>query len=523
MKPFMSLSVLLCFLVIFTSVANGALTNRTFDDFDDAITYLPENNWQRSNNFTCLDCLQPEPQFASAKTFHYGFHPNTGPDADDLPPGTGNLVDPDAGVNDDQDGKNDGDESTQPTPADKDHGKQKGKPRGAKGKRWLSKLLPRADSDDHDIKVSATIDFIGSAIYVFCILPTNVNNASALSTTNLTFILDGKLFPPGFQQKPHVISTSPTAFNYSMPPVFSVDNLDMTNHSLSVMPMIGSMVFLDKIIITEVSGDGTAGGATPNSTSSGIVDTETQGGHKKNVATFGIAIGTTMGVLAVVSFTVFLSICYRRRRSALPHKMREAREASLRPQSPEMRGLAQPFIPRYFPGSSPYRPPSIGTASSIGSRRNSSEGPSHGLNYPLAAAIPPYSAPSATPTSPPTISRVIAARPPVSRLPDDDDVIPPSYNEAQSMPLVTVPLYTLIAQPQPSVVSLSLAESSSPPLTVMSTDRSSITITPTSTSPLIRNPSAGSQTSRPSRRGGSPAVTEEHSPPLILLTEPPSI
>lgn len=120
-----------------------------------------------------------------------------------------------------------------------------------------------------------TQSLAGSAIYVFCILPTNVNNASALSTTNLTFILDGKLFPPGFQQKPHVISTSPNAFNYSMPPVFSVDNLDMTNHSLSVMPMLGSMVFLDKIIITEVS-DGTASGVTPTSTSSGNVDTETQ-------------------------------------------------------------------------------------------------------------------------------------------------------------------------------------------------------------------------------------------------------
>lgn len=74
------------------------------------------------------------------------------------------------------------------------------------------------------------------------------------------------------------------------------------------------------------------------------------------MASFAGAIGGTVGVLALISLWVCVSIIRRRRRTA----MRE-REAN----GPPMIG-PQPFVPRYFPGTvpPPYSPPSRASTSS---------------------------------------------------------------------------------------------------------------------------------------------------------------
>lgn len=179
---------------------------------------------------------------------------------------------------------------------------------------------------------------------------------------------------------------------------------------------------------------------------------------KKDVETFAIAIGSTTGVLAILSFIVATSIYIRRRRSAKREKIREAQEESLRP---EMRG-PQPFVPRYFPGttvtsqSQSSNPSTSLVVDSSVSRRSSrsSLGPSHGLNYPLAPEIPAYSsvAPSIAEIRPP-LPISIALRAPVARLPDDEDVVPPSYQEVGQTALLSSPVFG--QQPVPSFTEMS--------------------------------------------------------------------
>ena len=220
-----------------------------------------------------------------------------------------------------------------------------------------------------------------------------------------------------------------------------------------------------------------------------------------------------MGILAIIAFSVFVSIYYRRKRSAKRDKIREAQEASLRPPTPEMRGV-HAFIPRYFPGAA--RPPSI--TSSLHSTRSTSSssiGPSHGLNYPIAPDVPSYTSPSPRPretvmTEAVPIPLAIALRPGVSRLPDDDDLVPPSYNDVHQNPLLIVPAYS---PPEPSLPT----SSSSPVASLDSTPTPSSSEDGMSTSLLIpeRQPPESthmrqSQPSAPSRATSEQPLIPTH-------------
>ncbi|KIJ36405.1 hypothetical protein M422DRAFT_261145 [Sphaerobolus stellatus SS14] len=276
---------------------------------------------------------------------------------------------------------------------------------------------------------------IGTGIKVFGIVPVRNNNQTALSITNVTFVLDGQESLPFVAIPPFNGSVAPS-FNYSVP-LFIQDGLENGSHILVIMPALGSMLFLDSINITR--------NGTDQATIPGGVDSQTPTDSKKSVTTFAVAIGVTVGVLGIVAVSTFISIFYRRLRSAKREKIEEAREASLRPPSPEMRGI-HTFIPRYFPGTN--RPASVTSNSSGGSTGSSSMGPSHGLSYPLAPDDAPSRPPRPQPQPQPQIQiqapvpLAIALRAPVARMSEDDYNSPPSYSEVHTTPLVLAPAYT---------------------------------------------------------------------------------
>lgn len=247
--------------------------------------------------------------------------------------------------------------------------------------------------------------------------------------------------------------------------VFFKDDLPYAPHVLVIKPALGSVLLLDSVQYTTLDTDSTtdSSGSATQATPSGHVNSNdryvstiiwlvkcfmshricSENYSKKNTATFGAALGSTLGVLAVISLAVFISICRRRRKSAKRQKRREALESALRPDSPEMRG-PQPFIPRYFPGVVPPRaspsPPPFSSLSATTSR-TSDIGPSHGLEFPPAPEhvnAPPYD--RVPLVLPEPMSRVPISLPPVTRRVSNGDPELPRYQDVRETQLVSIPV-----------------------------------------------------------------------------------
>ena len=301
---------------------------------------------------------------------------------------------------------------------------------------------------------------------MFCALPVQINNASTLGLTNVTFILDGRLVG-NYTHDPRLDTDSATGFQYQVL-VFSKIDLPYAPHMLVIKPALGSILLLDYVLFTTLdaisgTGNGTlAPQAAPSTTLESAMyvtfhfnehtlhDFICSSSSSKNTTTFAVAIGSTMGVLAILSFGVFISICMRRRKSAKRKKLREAMEAVDRPPSPEMRG-PRPFIPRYFPGNIPPRessPPPFSplTATSI---REEESGPSHGLDFPTVPEhldAPAYSPPPLVLSE---VARIpVSLLPPATRMPPPmEGVELPHYHDVGRTPLVSIPMYTSALRP----------------------------------------------------------------------------
>ncbi|KAJ7191770.1 hypothetical protein GGX14DRAFT_528638 [Mycena pura] len=105
------------------------------------------------------------------------------------------------------------------------------------------------DSSWHDITYyvgdeppSVTLEFTGTAIYLFSIVPNTVREA--LTNVSLQFILDG--VPVGTYA--HTMDDSST-FEYSVP-VLSLENLLNEPHTLFAEPIAPSLFLLDRAIYT---------------------------------------------------------------------------------------------------------------------------------------------------------------------------------------------------------------------------------------------------------------------------------
>lgn len=104
----------------------------------------------------------------------------------------------------------------------------------------------------------------------------------------------------------------------------------------------------------------------------GIFHLTSASGRTKNVATFGGAVGGSVGVLCVIAICLAASLIRRRRRSAKRDRRRNRRggyassdtesytsgggSIALPEDGPQMQGPVG-FVPRYFPGTVPAAPP----------------------------------------------------------------------------------------------------------------------------------------------------------------------
>ncbi|KAI0752048.1 hypothetical protein C8Q74DRAFT_1211435 [Fomes fomentarius] len=430
--------------------------NNTIDDTSPAIVYTPASSWHASSTL-CPVCLAPDPSIAFNSTWHDGTHMVPTVDADDQPAthqaqlsgaqpshlpgkeggtkgpgghGDSNLVHGDDG---DEDGQSD----------DSDEGGTRGMRVRRRGALLASRLVrrqaptprsdpaaspfytPHLDSDDEgfiDHPVSAQLNFTGSAVYVYALIP--LGTAPANSTPrfmNLTFLLDSH--PSGTYQ--HIGTASASGFLPSEL-VFGQAGLAEAPHSLTIQIGPDSVLLLDYIVYTQ------------NDVSNPPVSSTNT--KARNVATFAGAVGGSVGLLAILSLSLAISIYRRRLRAA--RRDRQYRRSQNRSydfdgesfhtdaseDSPPMQGPV-PFVPRYFPGTvvpappPPYSPPNDATLALLSS------------TSPVPWAPPRLPAPgedtSYADRPPPT-------PPPMPEDGVDDYFAPPSFPAAISSPIPAI-------------------------------------------------------------------------------------
>jgi hypothetical protein len=288
---------------------------------------------------------------------------------------------------------------------------------------------PRLDSDDpgfQDPDVTLSFNFTGSAIYVYGIQPLGVATAATNNTPtnmNLTFTLDSE--PMGDFKT----TGSPTSAGYnSNQSVFSRSDLEEAPHELVIHVGQNSTFIFDYLVYSTVNTTTTSAGA---STPSPSINPKVK---KHNIATFGGAIGGSVGVLALFSLGLAFSIIRRRRLAARRDRLEsESLHTNGSDDSPHMSGPA-PFVPRFFPDTViPPDPPTYMAATNHNSSTllaslSSSAYPASTLSY---ADVPPSSPPPpledvALMAPPPPFPVAVSTLPPV--LPVGD--MPPSISGA---------------------------------------------------------------------------------------------
>ncbi|KAI9461945.1 hypothetical protein BJY52DRAFT_1185291 [Lactarius psammicola] len=461
--------------------ARAGEVNITVDDTDPSIVYQPDTAWFfNGNSSRCTFCLTPpSPTIASNSTWHHGLHVIPTQDMDDLSKSS-------------VDGDSDGDApAMRPRRSEGDLvvGRRTYDPtNGATTSPFVANKLDADDASFVDFPVSVQFNFTGSAIYLFCVLPLGVppNTNSTPTLMDLTFTLDGEPAGSFF----HNGSTNTGGFQSNIP-VLSRGNLSDSAHNLLVNLGPNSVFLLDYYVFSRSDGSNIGSPSTP---ATGTVSESTAIPKKKHeVQTFAGAVGGSVGVLAVVSACVAISIFRRRRRSTRQHLQDRERQSDAQSfhtdasdDPPSMQGLA-PFIPRYFPGTLPPAPPPY-----IGPTRM--DGPT-----PLSYHVPPPI---------PSAHRA----PPVAALDAAHDTepldIPPPFSVAVSSPeppvLVNAMRHTIPRIPPPRLVedgqpalpeAVHLPPTETAVLLPRSPPRSQLTRLPVSHSTFSLTPSAtGSET-----------------------------
>ncbi|KAI0050755.1 hypothetical protein FA95DRAFT_1581004 [Auriscalpium vulgare] len=352
--------------------------NITVDDTDPSVLYQPATSWFASGNSSgCSFCLTPSSaSIAFKNTWHHGLHVVPTADTDD-------DVDSDGDGSKKGSGKRDGRSMDLRRRDADDVGKGKGKGQDDddddgdsptdteaynstdSGAETSPFFVSNLDSDDPgfvDTPVTLQLNFNGTALYIYCLLPLRLppSSNSTPTLTNLTFTLDNQ--PAGAFL--HNGSAAGSGFQPNTS-VLSVSGLPDAQHTLQISIGPDSVFLFDYYVFTQEDGENS--GSTTSSSSrpsapATIVDAKTK---NHNVATFAGAVGGTVGVLGTIAFCVALSIIRRRRRSAkrLRHEHRDtvANDADsfhtdASEDGPPMQGPA-PFIPRFFPGTVPVAPP----------------------------------------------------------------------------------------------------------------------------------------------------------------------
>ncbi|KAH8077387.1 hypothetical protein BXZ70DRAFT_911353 [Cristinia sonorae] len=386
---------------------SGKLMNKTVDDTSFQIAYVPAAAW-RTSEAPCAGCMKPDQGIAYKQTWHVGTHVLPTADSDDIKdPGADDVASNSASQSlGDHDhaveGSGGGDGGRDETRDGPDH---EGMFRRGSSSAIASPrvLVQRHNGDnpssvsrpgivnarDVDVPVFAHVNFTGSAVYVYAIVPMPPALENASMAVNLSFTLDSQ--PDGrFSHIDTQIPTSAsTVTSGAYQPnvlVYARSGLPESFHSLRIDVDPDSVFLLDYVTYSQhdvlVKGgnntgndssttlDGQSPVGTPDAKSNGpsANDTSPSAPSKShNLATFGGAVGGSVGLLAVLSLSLAFSI-YRRRALAR-RRDRRLREMGEHAQNfrdsfhtdasedgPPMEGPA-PFVPRYFPGTVPVAPP----------------------------------------------------------------------------------------------------------------------------------------------------------------------
>ncbi|KAF4623136.1 hypothetical protein D9613_002345 [Agrocybe pediades] len=441
------------------------------EDGDSAIVYLPQSSWH-SNLDSCSACLNP----GGGASYHEAIHPPfEGNDPDDhssttKPPASTKAapsqtpppqnIELSGSV-----GPTPSNSATQPKvttkPPDgsaeeeeeekeeKEH--QKGK--GSEGsehdpsrRRSFGIFSPRDADDGPDVNVTLSFNFTGSAIHLFAISPlgmatTSIDGTRTPTNTNLTFVLDSIPYP-------HISPTSqgPLTFEPSSE-IFSQTGLENVPHQLVVHVGQNSTFLFDYLVYddgttnTSTTGPDNTGsqGPTPQDQTAPSASTD-QKTKNHNVATFAGAVGGSVGVLALFSLGLAISIIRRRRLAARRDRLdSESLHTNSSDDSPPMVGPA-PFTPRFFPDTViPQDPPTYTTAvatnhnnnrllATLASSAYANPPPVTNRSYadiPPSTPPPPLEDMMIVPPPPPFPVAVNAPRTPPSGLPVVSGLIPP--------------------------------------------------------------------------------------------------
>jgi len=350
-------------------------TNVTVWNNDTSIVYSPLDLWHSSTD-SCPTCLSP----GSSDSYHEAIHPALSPDADDSPAGSSPSSTPTpplstppatlppsvvpatsspnvaalapAPTPSQSDDDNDGDDDKGGGNSDDD---SKSGSSGKDKRRVVAQrfALPRLDADDVgfvDPPVTLSFNFTGSAIYLFCFQPNSVAAVNGTPTNmNLSFILDN-VASGNFNNTPVAGGTGFTANKT----VFARSGLPEGLHQLVVNVGQGSVFLFGHLVYT--SQDESSKTDNPTGTASTTPLTQSPPSttvdpkvRNHNIATFAGAVGGSVGVLALFSLGLAISIIRRRRLAAIRDRNdTETLHTNGSDDSPHMSGPA-PFVPRFFP------------------------------------------------------------------------------------------------------------------------------------------------------------------------------
>ncbi|KAG2006228.1 hypothetical protein CC2G_002563 [Coprinopsis cinerea AmutBmut pab1-1] len=334
--------------------------NVTVDDTHPTILYLPSNAWQSNYDGLCTSCSDIDPTFIRNASYHFVLPQDSrrrdrrrrSTSSSSLkrnlpiealasigrhsldPTRPHKLERPQHGSHERRSPVSDDDANSQ-----RDRSSRRKPPRDS---------FADGESGDGDFlsEISATLrfEFIGSAIYLFGVQPTS---SSTTPSSTVVFEIDGTRYPQPPLQDPR--ASSP--YNATL---FVQTGLSEGPHALTVTVGDGSEFLFDYLVYTQSkspSGVHQFMALPPNSATS---EPTASSNSKKNVTTFAAAVGGSVGVLAILSAGLAISLI--RRRYLARKRERENREGD--PNDPErirqqQMAMAGPdvFIPRFFPGT----------------------------------------------------------------------------------------------------------------------------------------------------------------------------
>ncbi|KAJ6476361.1 hypothetical protein C8R45DRAFT_377773 [Mycena sanguinolenta] len=248
----------------------------------------------------------------------------------------------------------------------------------------------------NDATYTVTIQFTGTAIYFFGIVPNTVPGGHGIRAVNTNFSLDGA----SSGSYTHLQDPTTSTMLYHVP-MFALDGLSNDTHTLVAYAQSSSWLFFDYALYTFEDGNaststsvgtpvlpstkaaGTSTGSSSVSMSQGVIPTNTTAASIKSHSRTAIVVGSVCGALVIMLVAGAL-IWFRRRR-----KYRNALQVQ---PEPFVVGLTP-----HEPSSSRAGPPET---REVSHPQNSTQWPESQAVDEIATALPPYTPHARDPLEP---------------------------------------------------------------------------------------------------------------------------